>query len=76
MHLPLYCAVLTLKVHISQVKYSSKQFGDFPRVILCEHEDLQSGTEVGIFLHIIAPFAAGAVTLVIQSLGLKLNVSS
>lgn len=35
-------AVLTLEVHIAQVKDSSEQFGDFPGVILCEHEDLQS----------------------------------
>lgn len=35
-------SVLTLKFHIAQVKDGGEQFGDFPGVILCEHEDLQS----------------------------------
>lgn len=40
--IPLYDAVLTLDVHVAQVKDGSEQFGDFPGVIICEHEDLQS----------------------------------
>lgn len=35
-------AVVTLKVHVAQVKDGSQQFGDFPGIILCEREDLQS----------------------------------
>jgi len=74
--IPCYGAVLTLKAHIAQVKDCSEQFGDFPRVTLSEHEDFQSWTEVGVFRHIISSFAAGALTLVIQSHGLKLDVNA
>lgn len=69
--IPLYDAVLTLDVHVAQVKDGSEQFGDFPGVIICEHEDLQSWKEVGVFLHIITSFTAGAFTLVTGSHGLK-----
>lgn len=67
-------SVLTLKFHIAQVKDGGEQFGDFPGVILCEHEDLQSWTEVSVFLHIVTSFTAGAVTLMMWHL--KLNVNS
>lgn len=40
--IPSYGAVFTLVVHIAEVKDSSEQPGDFPGVIVCEHEDLQS----------------------------------
>lgn len=71
-----HCAVLTLKDHIAQVKDSSEQFADLPGVVLSEHEDLQSWTEVGIFLHVITSFTAGALTLVTWSKGLHLNGNS
>lgn len=61
--------LLTLELHVAQVKDGSEQFEDFPGVILREPEDLQSRTEVGILLHIVTSLTAGAVTLVRGSHG-------
>lgn len=54
----------TLKVHIAQVKNGCEQFGNFPQVIFCECENLQSWLEVSVLLHVVTALTAGAVTLV------------
>lgn len=66
-------AAPTVKLHVPQVKDSCEQFGDFPWVILSEHQDLQSWAEVGVLLYIITSLTAGAFTLVALVHGSKLK---
>lgn len=58
---------LTLHSHIAEVEDGRQQSADFPGVVVCEGEDLQSRAEVGVLLHVITSLAAGAVPLVVGS---------
>lgn len=58
---------LTLHSHVAEVKDGRQQPADFPGVVVCEGEDLQSRAEVGVLLDVITSLAPGAVPLVVGS---------